>query len=150
MHIDTHSAFTGDMAIVCLGALDGAGGIVSLSTGSAAIMQFRKGEEKQRLLLPRRSLLIMDGEARYCWSVHFVMECRNGCLCLGNMAFHRIESNEKGLSDCPSRFVKREDIHARVLFSHIVTVNWEHYHQPDGSWNRLEEMCQWNHVRRSS
>eukprot|EP00210_Caulerpa_lentillifera_P001893 g1821.t1 len=56
-HIDTHSAFTG--------------AIIILSTGSAAIMQFRKGEEKIRLLLPRRSLLIMDNDSRYCWQ-HYI------------------------------------------------------------------------------
>eukprot|EP00803_Ostreobium_quekettii_P005720 evm.model.scf_27.9 EVM.evm.TU.scf_27.9 scf_27:65880-70787(-) len=60
-HVDTHSAFTG--------------AIISLSLGAAATMEFRREGVKSRLLLPQRSLLVMDGEARYCWQ-HYIPHCR--------------------------------------------------------------------------
>ncbi|XP_061399762.1 alkylated DNA repair protein alkB homolog 8-like [Musca vetustissima] len=53
-HVDTHSAF-----------LDP---ILSLSLESDVVMEFRKGLEKRSVVLPRRSLLIMSGEARYDWT----------------------------------------------------------------------------------
>ncbi|CAL7935142.1 unnamed protein product [Xylocopa violacea] len=53
-HIDTHSAFEDS--------------ILSLSLGSACLMDFKKEDEKVAVLLPPRSLLIMSGEARYAWS----------------------------------------------------------------------------------
>ncbi|XP_003486535.2 alkylated DNA repair protein alkB homolog 8 isoform X1 [Bombus impatiens] len=53
-HIDTHSAFEDS--------------ILSLSLGSACIMDFKRENEKAAVLLPARSLLIMSGEARYAWS----------------------------------------------------------------------------------
>ncbi|XP_002068676.2 alkylated DNA repair protein alkB homolog 8 [Drosophila willistoni] len=53
-HVDTHSAF-----------LDP---ILSLSLQSDVVMDFRRGQETISLLLPRRSLLIMSGEARYDWT----------------------------------------------------------------------------------
>ncbi|KAG2425074.1 hypothetical protein HXX76_013983 [Chlamydomonas incerta] len=56
-HIDTHSAFTGP--------------IISLSLGSAAVMELRRGEAARPLLLPPRSLLIMGGESRYAWQ-HYI------------------------------------------------------------------------------
>ncbi|XP_017880229.1 alkylated DNA repair protein alkB homolog 8 [Ceratina calcarata] len=53
-HIDTHSAFEDS--------------ILSLSLGSACIMDFKRENEKTSVLLPPRSLLIMSGEARYAWT----------------------------------------------------------------------------------
>ncbi|XP_016953375.1 alkylated DNA repair protein alkB homolog 8 [Drosophila biarmipes] len=53
-HVDTHSAF-----------LDP---ILSLSLQSDVVMDFRRGEEYVQVRLPRRSLLIMSGEARYDWT----------------------------------------------------------------------------------
>ncbi|XP_020797839.1 alkylated DNA repair protein alkB homolog 8 [Drosophila serrata] len=53
-HVDTHSAF-----------LDP---ILSLSLQSDVVMDFRRGEELVQVRLPRRSLLIMSGEARYDWT----------------------------------------------------------------------------------
>ncbi|XP_016912340.2 alkylated DNA repair protein alkB homolog 8 isoform X1 [Apis cerana] len=53
-HIDTHSVFEDS--------------ILSLSLGSACIMNFKKENKKASLFLPPRSLLIMSGEARYAWS----------------------------------------------------------------------------------
>ncbi|KAI8037588.1 alkylated DNA repair protein alkB homolog 8 [Drosophila gunungcola] len=53
-HVDTHSAF-----------LDP---ILSLSLQSDVVMDFRRGEEQVQVRLPRRSLLIMSGEARYDWT----------------------------------------------------------------------------------
>ncbi|KAH8269617.1 hypothetical protein KR018_010538 [Drosophila ironensis] len=53
-HVDTHSAF-----------LDP---ILSLSLQSDVVMDFRRGEEIVPVRLPRRSLLIMSGEARYDWT----------------------------------------------------------------------------------
>jgi alkylated DNA repair dioxygenase AlkB len=43
--------------------------ILSLSLGSACVMDFdeTKGEKQQHLLLESRSLLVMQGEARYQW-----------------------------------------------------------------------------------
>ena len=53
-HIDTHSAFDSP--------------ILSLSLGSDVVMEFKRESQHLSVLLPQRSLLIMDGEARY---VHF-------------------------------------------------------------------------------
>ncbi|XP_033216720.1 alkylated DNA repair protein alkB homolog 8 isoform X2 [Belonocnema kinseyi] len=53
-HIDTHSIFEDT--------------ILSLSLGSACVMDFKRGEEKLSLLLPSRSILVMSGECRYSWS----------------------------------------------------------------------------------
>lgn len=50
-HIDTHSAFED--------------GIISLSLGSSVIMEFKHGDGRHiPVLLPRRSCLLMSGEAR--------------------------------------------------------------------------------------
>ena len=51
------------------------GAIVALSVGSAAVMQFKKGRERRRLLLPRRSLLILADEVRYCWYGIVINHC---------------------------------------------------------------------------
>ncbi|XP_029038843.2 alkylated DNA repair protein alkB homolog 8 [Osmia bicornis bicornis] len=53
-HIDTHSVFEDS--------------ILSLSLGSACIMDFKREYIKAAILLPPRSLLIMSGDARYAWS----------------------------------------------------------------------------------
>lgn len=53
-HVDTHSAF-----------LDP---ILSLSLQSDVVMDFRRGDDQVQVRLPRRSLLIMSGEARYDWT----------------------------------------------------------------------------------
>ncbi|XP_053978893.1 alkylated DNA repair protein alkB homolog 8 isoform X1 [Hylaeus volcanicus] len=53
-HIDTHSIFEDT--------------ILSLSLGSACIMDFKREDKRVAILLPPRSLLIMSGEARYAWS----------------------------------------------------------------------------------
>lgn len=53
-HIDTHSVFEDT--------------ILSLSLGSAYIMNFKKEDRNINVLLPARSLLIMTGEARYAWT----------------------------------------------------------------------------------
>ncbi|XP_034936265.1 alkylated DNA repair protein alkB homolog 8 [Chelonus insularis] len=53
-HIDTHSVFEDP--------------ILSLSLGSACVMDFRKGQQKIQIVLPARSLLIMSQDARYAWS----------------------------------------------------------------------------------
>ncbi|XP_011155701.2 alkylated DNA repair protein alkB homolog 8 [Solenopsis invicta] len=53
-HIDTHSVFEDT--------------ILSLSLGSAYVMNFKKEDQKIDVLLPARSLLIMTGEARYAWT----------------------------------------------------------------------------------
>lgn len=60
-HVDTHSAFKDE--------------IISLSLGSDVVMEFRKPhptndneyEKHVSVRLPRRSLLVMSGEARYGW-----------------------------------------------------------------------------------
>eukprot|EP00884_Botryococcus_braunii_P003338 jgi/Botrbrau1/13004/Bobra.0389s0003.1 len=56
-HVDTHSGFTG--------------AVVSLSLGSQTVMELRRGGDHRPLLLPRRSLLILGGEARYAWH-HYI------------------------------------------------------------------------------
>ncbi|GLI71013.1 hypothetical protein VaNZ11_016129, partial [Volvox africanus] len=56
-HVDTHSAFTGP--------------IISLSLGSSAVMEMRRGDVARPLLLPPRSLLVMGGESRYAWQ-HYI------------------------------------------------------------------------------
>lgn len=43
------------------------GDIISISLGSACVMDFTRGTEKHALLLEPRSLLVMRGEARYQW-----------------------------------------------------------------------------------
>jgi len=53
-HIDTHSVFEDT--------------ILSLSLGSACVMNFKKEDQKIDVFLPARSLLIMTGEARYAWT----------------------------------------------------------------------------------
>ncbi|XP_078043753.1 tRNA (carboxymethyluridine(34)-5-O)-methyltransferase alkbh8 [Augochlora pura] len=53
-HVDTHSVFEDS--------------ILSLSLGSAYVMDFKRDDKKISILLPPRSLLIMSGEARYAWS----------------------------------------------------------------------------------
>ncbi|XP_067000694.2 alkylated DNA repair protein alkB homolog 8 isoform X4 [Anabrus simplex] len=54
-HVDTHSAFED--------------AILSLSLGSSVVMDFRHKDGRHiPVLLPRRSLLVMSGEARYSWS----------------------------------------------------------------------------------
>ncbi|KAL6258325.1 hypothetical protein P5V15_010272 [Pogonomyrmex californicus] len=53
-HIDTHSIFEDT--------------ILSLSLGSACIMNFKRNNKKIDIFLPARSLLIMSGEARYAWT----------------------------------------------------------------------------------
>lgn len=53
-HVDTHSAFDEP--------------ILSLSLEGEIVMDFRRLEKKVSVLLPRRSLLIMSGEARYDWT----------------------------------------------------------------------------------
>ena len=56
-HVDTHSAFAGD--------------ILSLSLGSTAIMEFRRGEDHRKIFLPRRALIAMTGESRLAWQ-HYI------------------------------------------------------------------------------
>ncbi|XP_043263037.1 alkylated DNA repair protein alkB homolog 8 [Colletes gigas] len=53
-HIDTHSVFEDT--------------ILSLSLGSACIMDFKRKDKRISVLLPPLSLLILSGEARYAWS----------------------------------------------------------------------------------
>ncbi|KAF4523365.1 hypothetical protein B566_EDAN005520 [Ephemera danica] len=53
-HVDTHSAFEDP--------------ILSLSLGADVVMEFRRDGQVVPVFLPRRSLLVMGGEARYCWS----------------------------------------------------------------------------------
>lgn len=54
-HVDTHSAFEGP--------------IISLSLGSDVVMEFKHDDGRScSVLLPRRSLTIMDGESRYDWT----------------------------------------------------------------------------------
>ncbi|XP_054262574.1 alkylated DNA repair protein alkB homolog 8 isoform X2 [Macrosteles quadrilineatus] len=53
-HIDTHSAFESPL--------------LSLSLGSDVVMEFRRGNLYVPIMLPRRSILIMDGDARYAWT----------------------------------------------------------------------------------
>jgi len=43
------------------------GDIISISLGSACLMDFTRGGDKHALLLEPRSLLVMRGEARYQW-----------------------------------------------------------------------------------
>uniref|UniRef100_A0A7S3EF57 Fe2OG dioxygenase domain-containing protein n=1 Tax=Rhodosorus marinus TaxID=101924 RepID=A0A7S3EF57_9RHOD len=56
-HVDTHSMFTNVLA--------------SVSLAGHTVMEFRRGDEKQALLLQRRSVLILSGEARYAWR-HYI------------------------------------------------------------------------------
>lgn len=60
--MDTHSVFEDP--------------ILSLSLGSACVMDFRCGDKKIALDLPARSLLVMSGDARYAWS-HGICPRRN-------------------------------------------------------------------------
>ncbi|XP_012216254.1 alkylated DNA repair protein alkB homolog 8 isoform X2 [Linepithema humile] len=53
-HIDTHSVFED--------------AILSLSLGSACVMNFKRETQKVDVFLPARSLLIMTGEVRYAWT----------------------------------------------------------------------------------
>ncbi|XP_014666928.1 PREDICTED: alkylated DNA repair protein alkB homolog 8-like isoform X2 [Priapulus caudatus] len=54
-HVDTHSAFEDQL--------------VSLSLGSAAMMEFRRDDGRHLpVVLPRRSAIVMTGESRYLWT----------------------------------------------------------------------------------
>lgn len=53
-HVDTHSAF-----------LDP---ILSLSLSGEVVMDFRRGSDRQPLILLRRSMLVMSGASRYDWT----------------------------------------------------------------------------------
>lgn len=56
-HVDTHSAFED--------------GLCSLSLGAPIVMQFRHSDGRSKQLdLPRRSLLVLTGAARYDWEHH--------------------------------------------------------------------------------
>lgn len=46
-----------------------AGAILSLSLAGPAVMQFRRDGQRRAVYLPRRSLLVLSGEARYAWCV---------------------------------------------------------------------------------
>lgn len=48
-----------------------AGAVLSLSLGSQTVMELRRGPDHRPLLLPRRSLLVLGGEARYAWH-HYI------------------------------------------------------------------------------
>ena len=48
-----------------------AGAIASLSLAGPAVMEFRQTGESHALFLPPRSLLVMAGQARYCWQ-HYI------------------------------------------------------------------------------
>lgn len=56
-HVDTHSAFTARFA--------------SLSLGAGVAFELRRGGEAAELWLPRRSLLLLGGEARLGWA-HYI------------------------------------------------------------------------------
>jgi len=56
-HVDTHSAFTERFA--------------SLSLGAGVALELRRGAEAADLWLPRRSLLLLGGEARLGWA-HYI------------------------------------------------------------------------------
>lgn len=68
-HIDTHSAFDSP--------------ILSLSLGSDVVMEFRRENQHLSILLPQRSLLIMDGEARYAWT-HGIVPRNSDVIPVGN------------------------------------------------------------------
>ena len=67
-HVDTHSAFEDP--------------ILSLSLWSDVIMEFEKCDKqvKASVLVPRRSLLIMSGEARYFWT-HGIIPRKSDVIC---------------------------------------------------------------------
>jgi len=44
-----------------------ADGVASVSLGSDTVMDFTLGDTKREVLLPRRSVVVMHGEARYRW-----------------------------------------------------------------------------------
>ncbi len=44
---------------------------MSLSLSGSAVMEFRLGDDHRALFLPRRSLLVMSGPARYQWA-HYI------------------------------------------------------------------------------
>ena len=55
---------------------------MSLSLGSATVMEFWRDGEKRPLLLPPRSLLVMSGECRYAWcDFKLLCELRRASMC---------------------------------------------------------------------
>uniref|UniRef100_A0A1B6E4R5 tRNA (carboxymethyluridine(34)-5-O)-methyltransferase n=1 Tax=Clastoptera arizonana TaxID=38151 RepID=A0A1B6E4R5_9HEMI len=66
-HIDTHSAFESP--------------ILSLSMGSDVVMEFKLEDKHIPVFLPRRSLLVMDGPARFAWS-HGITPRTMDVICL--------------------------------------------------------------------
>jgi alkylated DNA repair protein alkB family protein 8 len=57
-HVDTPSAF--------------GHGLISISLGSGIVMEFTFGEKRKLVYLPRRSLVLMTGPARYDWE-HYIV-----------------------------------------------------------------------------
>mmetsp|Transcript_2876 Transcript_2876/g.10407 ORF Transcript_2876/g.10407 Transcript_2876/m.10407 type:complete len:251 (+) Transcript_2876:167-919(+) len=69
-HIDTHSAFSG--------------ALVSLTCSGHTVMEFRKQvdgitTDKRAIVLPRRSLLVLAGVARYAWK-HYIPIRKNDVI----------------------------------------------------------------------
>jgi alkylated DNA repair dioxygenase AlkB len=52
------------------------GQIYSLSLGSDCVMKFMRGSQVKNIHLPRRSLLLMEGDARYRWT-HSIDSVKN-------------------------------------------------------------------------
>ncbi|XP_038055354.1 alkylated DNA repair protein alkB homolog 8-like [Patiria miniata] len=90
-HVDTHSAFQE--------------AIISLSLGSQVLMEFSNPTTGRQVpvFLPRRSLLIMTGEARYLWS-HGITPRKSDVipahvdLTNGSPASHDVTENDDGLT----------------------------------------------------
>ena len=70
-HVDTHSAFTSRFA--------------SLSLGAGVAFELRRGGESAELWLPRRSLLLLGGEARLGWA-HYIAPRRGDSVDRGAAA----------------------------------------------------------------
>ncbi len=66
-HVDTHSAFAPVLA--------------SLSLAGSAVVELRRGGARRGLHLPRRSLLLLSGEARYGWAHYIPTRAADVVLC---------------------------------------------------------------------
>ena len=92
-HVDTHSAFTARFA--------------SLSLGAGVAFELRRGGEAAELWLPRRSLLLLGGEARLGWA-HYIAPRRGDSVARGVAGLDAEVARAVALAEEREREMERE------------------------------------------
>uniref|UniRef100_A0A1B6MHZ2 tRNA (carboxymethyluridine(34)-5-O)-methyltransferase n=1 Tax=Graphocephala atropunctata TaxID=36148 RepID=A0A1B6MHZ2_9HEMI len=119
-HIDTHSAFESP--------------ILSLSLGSDVVMEFRRGGRHVPVLLPRRSLLLMDGESRYAWSHGITPRTMDVVAVAGGLSVR----DRACRTSFTLRKVRQESCNCDYV--DYCDSQQPHIHIPDHEASRLEEL----------